>query len=514
MRIERLIVLALGSSAALFLWPVWQNFWAYFSGSEAPDLGVRWEWFVPALPLAIAYRMWRTGSPRAPAWALAGILFFLAAWIDSVSSRSVLVFAGLWLDDTSPWDRILSITGIDIPRTLAFLASLGIGIKLVQALLLDRRLREHFSAEVASDLGAHSDLWRDSGSLSRSRLVATVGMALVFFVLYPFLDNAISPYVEGIDELLGMNLLPTIPWSGLVFRIWLPFFAAFGIVFWRMTERLSVGDEGIRLFLFRPRWTVWFAPWDRIRRITLMRHGGELASATVSYKTRFRFHYSFGVPFKRFLHPDGLAERLSGASVEIGAPVAALRSPRWMLIAGWLIVLAGIGLSWVERQVSQSLMERCMGDPFPEKEFSQLAGLFPLTALYLGSVFLSSVGVGMVTGYHRGRPMLLPMALWLGATRAIYDPVLHWLVYIAMYAILTARVGPVQPIPHVPFPPYWQWDLAYAFVQWAPLFALIGYLIGVPLARRRVRHGEELAPVASSVPLAPSPSGASIPKPA
>lgn len=479
----RSLALGLFASLILFTWPCLLISASAFTGLLPPDPELWWSYGIAALPLAVAAVLWRRRSRFAPAWFLIGFGAFFATLVDVAASAIWSPFdAILGGDEPSFWERTLYSSGIDVPQTMVFLGCLSLWCLLATLLLYDPTARGWFQAAPPSDSGYASSLWLD-GRLNRRPLVGTLALATVLFALWGSLGVALWPYQEAIRSVIDSPLSsPSLINAG----VWTRFTIATLFLLWRLTERVAISDEGIRLFLFRPKWTLWLAPWQPIKLIEFMRHGRQRVSATVHYRCRFRARISFGLNFGRYERSAEVCGRLEGAAIETGTPLAEMRSAVWIRPLAWIIVLSGLGLSWIERLVSERLMLSCTVEPFPVQDFASISGLIPLTALYVGSLLVTGLGIGMLTGHDRGRPQLLMLALWLGASRSIYDPVLHWLVYIAIYAILSARIGTLIVQPHVPIAPYWQWDLALTVLQWAPVAALIGYLVGVPIARRRV----------------------------
>ena len=77
--------------------------------------------------------------------------------------------------------------------------------------------------------------------------------------------------------------------------------------------------------------------------------------------------------------------------------------------------------------------------------------------------------------------------LMFASTTVFPSPMIHWLVWSALYAIVTARWEPLIHLDPVPAPPPGQWEFAYNLVLIGPAFIALGYCLGVSLGRRRAR---------------------------
>ncbi|MBI5706307.1 MAG: hypothetical protein HZC36_04885 [Armatimonadetes bacterium] len=486
-----LLLVGFVASALLAFLPLWRIVFGWYdleTGDPSP-FEIYWHWVASAILLGIALRFCKQRSPRAPAWALAAIVGVLASMVDEFSRMPQgygFVFDELMGEPRTLWDRILFTLGIDVPRNISALVALSVAALATRRLLFVSDLRGDFGSSAPGEDGFPG---KSFGLHAKSRfgIPTLVVSAWLLFVLFGCLVGPLGRLVPFWIVAEPFGMVYTSSWIDCLTKTWLPFFVAFSVIIWQCTERLDISDEGIRLFLFDRRWTIWFAPWDRIKLIEFMRHGAELTLANVRYRFRFNIPICFGIPFRRYVASLGLQERLTGAATEIGIPIKEMRSSRWMGFAAWAVILCGFGSSIAMKAESAHLMNLMAADPFPEAEYQRLAGLFPLTALYLASVLLVGLGIGMKVGHDRGFPQFWPLVLWLCAVQMLPDPVLHWLVYVAIFSILAARTGTIIQVPHVPVPPYWQTELAHNLVLFSPVLGFLGYMIGVPLARRIVR---------------------------
>jgi hypothetical protein len=120
----------------------------------------------------------------------------------------------------------------------------------------------------------------------------------------------------------------------------------------------------------------------------------------------------------------------------------------------------------------------------PTHRIDQLAAPHTLTAMYLASPITLGAGLGALSAHHRGGPRPVLMAMWVSASTLVHDPWLHWPFCFALYAILMAVSAPFAPAPD-PVLPFIE-DAAMTLVRLGPLFAGLGYVLGVIFGRRPV----------------------------
>ena len=172
-----------------------------------------------------------------------------------------------------------------------------------------------------------------------------------------------------------------------------------------------------------------------------------------------------------------------------GVPIRPWLSPVRTLALGWATIALGL-LCIVGQQLTSAALMRGTEHPAFPANMDRIAGVFPLTAFHVASLLFVGMGFGLLSAHHRGdsRPALL--VLLMIASQSFPDPIIHWLVWIATYAILTARLEPLIQIPAVPNLPLWQWELAIDLLLVGALFIALGYYVGVVAGRRRIHpHG-------------------------
>ncbi|MCH8275494.1 MAG: hypothetical protein IH851_11970 [Armatimonadetes bacterium] len=273
----------------------------------------------------------------------------------------------------------------------------------------------------------------------------------------------------------------------------IPFAAAAGLLVWRLTERLIVDEQGIRLCLFDRGATLYFAPWKRVRKLHLIRHKHQARTVVVHYRTRFFLPFALGVHARRYRNGDEAVTHLLEKANERGIPVRSWKSPESAVWAGWACILAAAGLVIFKLHYHNSLMTAYAEGAITLEQFGRIPQPALTGALHAAAICLFGLGLGLFSAFHRaaGRPFLL--ALFLIASVTLPDPVIMWHIWFALYAILTARLGPVtqvEPVWGIPIPALWEWNVGITLVFLGPVFAALGYYVGLGLGKRRLRFAQ------------------------
>ena len=259
-----------------------------------------------------------------------------------------------------------------------------------------------------------------------------------------------------------------VAWATII----LPLACAFGVMAWKTRASLSISDDrmtiglgkGLGLFSVR---------WKNVVSATEIVENGERRSVIVEHGVLPWYRLRFGLHLRR----DG---KVTLDQVWLRAPNKRRTDlRRGTKLAGYLLLAAAaICIAIVQWTTHKSLSLMAI----PNGEFIQNyvgADHFLLFGwLTIGTGLFLGLGLGMLFAQNYVRVSALPLLAVALAAIHLPDPVIHWLVYIAIYHILIGRLGPVDPVPHVPFP-----DLRVAeFGFWAAdakvLFAIIFYVIG------------------------------------
>ncbi len=441
----------------------------------------------PGLPWLLAFAVgvvallfvWKRSNP-APAWLL---LFWTLALGFTPSLERPPDFFDLLLSGNTPdtaLELVLFLAAMPARMALLFVALITPWL-IVAKVTLSAGFRGWFGSECEALAGYLPRAHRAKGW----NRVWPVLLALVLFSLWRFIGKFfVLGYLYELRSTLG--ILSKVEVVVVEVLTLCPFAFCAGLILWLWYERLTIDRGGVRLWVFRPRYSLFFAPWDRIRSIALVEHDRGARSAVIRYRSRFLMPFSLGVHAKRYVNGEAAIDELIEMAKQCGVPIRRWLSPCRIVALGWSMIALG-PLLLIGQQLASVWLMRGFDDPEFPTHVDRLAGLFPLTALHAASILFVGLGFGMLSAHHRGgsRPVLL--TLLMIATLSFPDPIIHWLVWIAIYAILAARIGPITPLPAAPNPAVWQWELAFNVLLFGPAFAALGYYVGVTLGRRPAR---------------------------
>src|SRR5688572_27136440 len=275
------------------IWPNWLI--GEFSGSN-PE----WPFVILTALGAVSLRYLWIGSPRGPAWALAFALISMGSLLHGLHvDRTLDFFLAGEGDLPTAADKVVMVLGLDQLRTWLLPVAMVIAGIMIRLLLVDSRVRDWADA---SRMVADGHLPSVSSGVRAERRKAWTGIIVIGLVLW-LGWNGMGLLVAPFYELLG--LVPIIGGWLTNFLDWLaalvtPFLVIACLVIWRVTERLVVDDKRIRLYVFRPAYTFFNAPWERISTVQAVDHGQLPPSLVVCYRTRFGLPYSIGVQGGRY----------------------------------------------------------------------------------------------------------------------------------------------------------------------------------------------------------------------
>jgi len=270
---------------------------------------------------------------------------------------------------------------------------------------------------------------------------------------------------------------PTV-WDTVVqqFGVVVPLLAAFFVLAWKTratitfrVDRMVVGLGGA-VDLFRMR-------WKTVLQVNELTVRGERRSAIVEHGLLPWYRLRFGLHARR----DG--DRVLDMVCRFAPRTVRTELRRATVPVGYAMLLVATACFLVMKltmdremalfaESSESLMRSFVGaDHFL---------LFGLTMIGV-SVGLG-LGIGLLFASNYGGVRVLPLMGVALAAFLMPSPLIYWLVYIAIYAILAARLAPVESVPHISFP-----DPAMAvFGMWVAdatvALAVGGYLLGSLLA--------------------------------
>lgn len=484
------LVVATAIAACLSV-PVGLHLWGPYNELDGVYDG---QWLGLSVLGAVCLRFASRRDPRTPAWLLGfwtlGLGFLSAAW-----QRNSYQYG----DFSPPVETHLLNEPLeahwDAVRAGLLFIVFVLPWLVVARVTFDQRFRAWFGSAPAETSGLPN---------ARAGSMAPVLVALVLASVWNRLD-ALSPWGWGDAYFLGPDTL--LYWLNQA--LWAcPFAIQTMLILWLQHERLVVHGAGVRLSVFRRRYSPFSVPWERVRWVDLIVHNAERRSVVIHYRSRFGVPIAFGVPAKRYFDGERAVDELLGHAHELGIEVRRWRSPNRTLNLGWALIALGMVVMLGQKMTSEGLM-RGFGTPESLAAMDQVAGLFPLTALHIVPLLLLGLGFGLLSAHQRaGTQMGLLILLMIATTTVFPSPMIHWLYWCALYAIVSARLEPLILLAPVPAPLPGQWDLAYNLVLISPAFIAVGYGLGVTWGRKRTHsRGMESVREPRRVPLSPLVAG-------
>jgi hypothetical protein len=266
----------------------------------------------------------------------------------------------------------------------------------------------------------------------------------------------------------------------------LSFFAAVAILITLLNERAEVDEDGVRILLAPTGWTLFSAPWSRVKRVDVVRHETKPPSARLQQSV-FWIPVTFSVHARRYVNGVELIEQIYKHAHEKGKRVQqwlVTDNAQWMAVAliswgclAFAYVCSVQHLDWIEMSKTN----------YPPANFEAIAS--PVYYGILSCLAMACFGsaLGVLSAFHCAsvRPFLL--GLFLAATAFVApDNLIHWLVWIAIYHIYMAIPG--QDPTYVVSSPTWQeWNLGMGLSGYAPVIAAVFYVVAVVLASVRLK---------------------------
>lgn len=259
-------------------------------------------------------------------------------------------------------------------------------------------------------------------------------------------------------------------------------------------ERWILDTEGIRFKTF-DRITLLNAPWRRIRKVVAVHKQDGEERFLVHYRSRLGLPATFSLSPSQ-TNPQIAGDLLDGAAK--GVKVEHIFQGRKVIAAGWLFVIAG-GLAALGQLLYQKVLnDRYVSDLITTANFHELAGVIPLSALYLASIILISIGFGLHAGATRGGSRLGLLVLWMIAIPYLPAPTIHWLVWIAIYSIDSAIMTPNGMRMAASLPPGNLLEIGYQIAWLGFAIAPIPFWLAI-LAGRKPWRAQEM-PVQATCP--------------
>ncbi len=279
-------------------------------------------------------------------------------------------------------------------------------------------------------------------------------------------------------------------WVDLVF----PFLVPCAIFVWSFGEGLAVDSRGIRLVIPAGDLSILAAPWKRIRRIDFVNHRNLAPSAVIHYRGRFGLPQSFAVHAEKYSEGSSAIRDIRTEARRRGVQTTDWHSPDEAPLVATLLVAAGALAIVYSLSIRSSLWGSFVDDLLPLARFHEIAAPSSLAVLHLGAAACFGAALGVLSAFHQAGPRPFLLALWLLiGVMTIPDPLLHWLSWMAVYAILIARPGQ-SPHDVVSILPSGQIELGMLLTGLAPLISGLAYVLGIVLTCRKLPVTAEISP--------------------
>lgn len=377
------------------------------------------------------------------------------------------------LSDVAPSyaiDAGLPVSGIleMVRAALAVLVPLVVCVGMIRVFAEDRRVRAWFNlADSASE-----------GFVPQVAVVRSLAAGLALYVLWPNIELTYWMVLGNMDWKPPMS-----EWLGQIVRFSLALAFAVGPI----GERVSVEAEGIRVFFFRKKYTAFWVRWSQVRFVDHVERPGRLPTFTIHYWARRAFPITFDLHLGRFVYGEAMGQALTKLMADHGVRKREWRTCQGVRAAGWGFLVLGVLFVKLGEWISVDRAVAFAEGRTPVEELAKMAAVGPLTGCYVAAMLSFGLALGLHSAYHRGGARPLLMAGWIAASRAVPDPLVAWLVWIACYAIIVAAPTPNGHgfVPSVP--PGTQLEVAMTVVGLGPMVTGVGYIAGVVFGRRPLR---------------------------
>ena len=177
-----------------------------------------------------------------------------------------------------------------------------------------------------------------------------------------------------------------------------------------------------------------------------------------------------------------------------------------MVWTAYALIACGAAVAVIHELSYARIWQPFFSPEFDMNNYWRIAAVGQTTAMTLVPVVLIGCGLGMLSAYHRAATRPYLMMLWMLIAFALPTPLIHWLVWIAIYAIDAATLGTHS---HTPIPNMVVWQNCFVIVSLVPAFAGASYLLGCIAGCRRIdkRPQEASVPAELPTPVKPAKGG-------
>ncbi len=257
--------------------------------------------------------------------------------------------------------------------------------------------------------------------------------------------------------------------------------AAFAFYAWKTGALLTVDERGIRVGLAENGLGLFSIPWRRVLRIRELGLRGRRESAVieVGYLPVFRAKFSL----HRTRDGEEVLEKVFDEAQRQGVLMDHAVVRRGTALVGWTLLASALACTWlVQWLIAASTNKMANAEDHDIAVFTSADHFILFGGLTACAALLLGFGLGLLFARTDGGMRAVPLIGVAVAGAMLPDPLLYWLVYIAIFSILIARIGPIEPLPAVPFPDNDVSSMGLWLVCAKGLFAVGGYLLATMAA--------------------------------
>lgn len=275
--------------------------------------------------------------------------------------------------------------------------------------------------------------------------------------------------------------------AAAIATIWSPLWAAAGIQIWWCAIRLEVTNASAIFSLAGVKHPIFRIPWDKVKRTEYISHGNKRPELILHYTTRFRIPFTIGIHAKHYADGEQAISMACKQLCKHNVPVRQYFSSRAVPWIANLLMLGGLLVALLQMWRWNDLWVPYMRPDFEFSQYGELLAPLELAVLSVLPVVLVGVALGMLSAFHRGSPRPILAGAWVLVSSFFPYPLIHWLVWIAIYAIHDAMLQPLSKMPNLSDPNWSQFYLSIDLVNLIPLFAGVAYLLGLFVGKQRIR---------------------------
>lgn len=364
--------------------------------------------------------------------------------------------------------------------------------------------------------GWKAQIWTPEGSMKWTRATLWLVVSVGLFAVWAFgaIENVRSGFAEYRDSSFPVmpyalaRLVDVLFWKPfhlILTVVASPLFPVFVSVAWLLmwtASRARVNSEGLALKLVGLPFSLARVSWERIRRIDIVNHKRVPPALVIHYWTRWRMPFSLSLPSQRYLGGDELIREIEKEATERKVRQIHRYSHDRVPWIAYGFLVSAIGIVLLQHFWVCELWMRYINDEIPISRLDKVFAGLPLAGLFAASVLFFGLYLGLLSSFYYGgfRPALV--GAWVLASPIIPNPIPHWYVWFAMYAIHRAQLWIVMPAPEIGIPSWWEMNFAISIISLGPAIAGLGYVLGVLFGcGRKLAPAHALQPTTTPVPV-------------